>query len=304
MIDWQQIPAPFLQGTRCIAYRDPAAHLHNGVFRVFHTICERDAGGACWWYLGVTTSRDLVHWSEPHRLTEPDRSCNWSSPGNVIRYAGEWLLCLQTYPTPKGERTATADARIFVMRSTDLETWSEPELLPVKGPDVRREDMGRMIDPYLVADKDVPGRWWCFYKQNGASMSWTDDFRRWTPAGSVDAGENACVLVEGGEFVLIHSPRNGIGMKRSADLRTWRDCGITTLGQPGWDWAAGRITAGHVLDLRNEPGIERYVMFFHGSSADGTAEMETHGHASLGIAWSIDLVTWEWPGGQVTIDGH
>jgi hypothetical protein len=27
--------------------------------------------------------------------------------------------------------------------------------------------MGRMIDAYLLADKDEPGKWWCLYKQNG-----------------------------------------------------------------------------------------------------------------------------------------
>ena len=35
----------------------------------------------------------------------------------------------------------------------DLENWSKPELLRVKGPDVPREKMGRMIDPYLLGKK-------------------------------------------------------------------------------------------------------------------------------------------------------
>ena len=30
--------------------------------------------------------------------------------------------------------------------------------------------MGRIIDPYLVADKDEPGKWWCF-DDNAANMS-------------------------------------------------------------------------------------------------------------------------------------
>jgi hypothetical protein len=50
-----------------------------------------------------------------------------------------------------------------------------------------------------------------------------------------------------------------------------------------------------VLDLRAEPGIGRYLMFFHGSSPAGCALQEVHGHASLGLAWSDDLVHWEWP---------
>ena len=46
--------------------------------------------------------------------------------------------------------------------------------------DVQREDMGRMIDPYLIRDKDEPGKWWCFYKQNGVSYSWSHDLENWT----------------------------------------------------------------------------------------------------------------------------
>ena len=46
-------------------------------------------------------------------------------------------------------------------RSKNLEDWSEPEIMLVKGNDVPVAEMGRMIDPYLVEDKDTPGRWWC-----------------------------------------------------------------------------------------------------------------------------------------------
>ena len=104
-----------------------------------------------------------------------DKRLNYSSPGNVIRYEDRWVMCLQTYPVPDGGRIGDETARIFTMRSDDLVSWDEPELIAVKGPAVTRKDMGRMIDPYLIEDKDEPGTWWCFYKQNGASMSWSTD---------------------------------------------------------------------------------------------------------------------------------
>ena len=153
-----------------------------------------------------------------------------------------------------------------------------------------------MIDPYLVPDKDDPGKWWCFYKQNGASLSWSRDLQTWHYFGHVDAGENVCVLVENGEYVMFHSPTNGIGVKRSKDLKTWRDDGWTALGQKDWDWARGRVTAGFVLDLRREPGIGKYLMFFHGSGP----ESEIGSYGSLGLAWSDDLVHWTWPGQTAT----
>lgn len=276
------------------AYRDPAAHYHDGVFRVFHSLVRREEDGHYYWYLAVTESRDLVDWTQPRTLTPRDLHLNFSSPGNVVRVGDRWLLCLQTYPTPNNEIHANEAARIWLMESRDLVTWSKPQLMRVKGPDVPVDEMGRMIDPYLIRDKDDPAKWWCFYKQNGVSMSYTYDFETWTYFGRADAGENVCVLVDGDEYVLIHSPGNGVGVKRSRDLRSWRDVGVYTLGQEEWPWAQGRLTAAHVLDLRDRPEVGKYLMFFHGSSKVGKHMRASHGHASLALAWSDDLANWQW----------
>jgi hypothetical protein len=297
-IAWDAIPSPvFKRGDARIAYRDPAGHYHDGIFRVFHTLVEREKDGHCYLYTAVTESVDLVHWSASRRLTPRDQRLNYSSPGNVVRWRGRWLLCLQTYPTPHNEPYGDRTARLFTMGSNDLVHWSAPRLLRVKGPGVPVEEMGRMIDPYLVEDKDRQGRWWCFYKQRGVSMSYSDDLETWTYHGRADAGENVCVLVDVDQdaYLLIHSPRNGVGLKRSRDLVHWQDLGLTTLGQHAWPWAQGRLTAAHVLDLRAEPRVGRYVMFYHGSSPAGVRERETHGHSSLAVAWSHDLQHWEWP---------
>lgn len=297
-IDFSAIPGPIiLQGDERIAFRDPAAHYHDGVFRVFHTLCRRGEDGRYYWYLGVTRSRDLVHWTEPRTLTPRDPSRNFSSPGNIVRRGDRWVICLQTYPTPNQETFGTADSRIWTMTSDDLESWSEPELIRVKGPDVPIEEMGRMIDPYLLEDKDRPGRWWCFYKQRGMSMSFSDDgMRTWTYHGRTDCGENVCVLAEGGRYLVVHSPGNGIGFKASPDLVEFRDLRTTYLGQGHWPWARGRLTAGQVLDLRAEPRVGRYLMFFHGESEAGRRQRLAFGRASLALAWSNDLENWDWPG--------
>lgn len=295
-IDFMALKSPIIfRGNEAIAYRDPAAVYHDGVFHLYFTYCRMEDEGAHW-YLGYSRSRDLVDWTKPELLTPRDRNLNFSSPGNIIRYGDEWIICLQTYPTPNNETFGAGDSRIWIMRSRDLRKWGEPELLRVKGPDVPREKMGRMIDPYLLEDKDKSGRWWCFYKQNGVSLSWSRDLKTWTYFGHRPAGENVCVLVDGDEYVLFHSPGNGIGIKRSKDLETWRDVGPpVTLGQADWPWAQGRLTAAVVLDLRGEPRVGKYLMFFHGSSKAGLKMHRAHGHASLGIAWSDDLETWEWP---------
>ncbi len=296
-IDFAALESPILfRGDAETAYRDPAAIYHDGLFHLYFTVARMEREGA-FWYLGHSRSTDLRDWTEPELLTPRDRNLNFASPGNVVRFGGEWVLCLQTYPTPNNETFGTRDSRIWIMRSPDLRHWGPAELLGVKGPDVARADMGRMIDPYLFEDKDVPGRWWCFYKQNGVSMSWSRDLKTWTYVGHTPAGENACVLVDGDEYVLIHSPRNGVGIKRSPDLRRWRDEGPPlALGQAHWPWAQGRLTAAVVLDLCDEPRVGRYLMFFHGSSRAGLAMHRAHGHASLAVAWSDDLKSWSWPG--------
>ncbi len=296
-INLAALPSPVLfRGDATKAYRDPAVIYQDGWFRIFLTLetirPDKQAFSSVAW----SKSRDLVHWTEPKSMTPLDQSLNYSSVGDVVRYGDEWVLCLQTYPRPHGERYGNQDARIWTIRSHDLETWDAPELLRVKGPDVPQAAMGRMIDPYLLESKDEPGKWWCFYKQNGMSMSWSRDLKNWTYAGRISAGENPCVIVDGNEYVLFHSPANGIGVKRSPDLQHWRDEGVLTLGQPAWPWAQGRLTAGFVLDLRKNPWVGKALLFFHGSDyPENDPRGGFDNFASIGIAWSDDLKAWHWP---------
>ena len=162
----------------------------------------------------------------------------------------------------------------------------------VEGPNVPQEKMGRMIDPYLIEDKDEPGKWWCFYKVGHA---WSRDLKVWTHAGLSPMGENPCIIVDGDEYVMFLS--GGIIVKRSRDMKIWRDDGTLTLGLKNWPWAQGRLTAAFVLDLRKQSGVGKAVMFFHGSDYP---ESDKRGgfdnFASVGLAWSDDLKTWSWPG--------
>ncbi len=127
-------------------------------------------------------------------------------------------------------------------------------------------------------------------------MSFTYDFENWTYSGHTDLGENTCVLVENNQYVMFHSPPNGIGIKKSNDLKRWIGWGDPiTLGQAEWPWAKGRITAGAVLKINNIPNV-RYLMFFHGSGPLTESQGDFDKNASIGIAWSDDLKTWSWPG--------
>lgn len=262
----------------------------------------RSENGLIYSYTASSKSSDLKYWSPSKIITPKDQTLNFSSPGNVVPFKDEWILCLQTYPRPGlGDKDQTrygsADARIYIMRSKDLENWSDPELLKVKGSDVKESDMGRMIDPYMVEDKDEKGKWWCFYKQNGVSMSYSYDLNNWIYCCHSESGENVTVLTENDEYILFHSPMNGIAIKRSSSLKSWKAWGdLIVLGQNQWEWAKGRITAGTVINLTENPKFGKYLMFFHGSGPRTEKEGDFDRNASIGIGWSDDLLHWDWPG--------
>ena len=282
-----------IPGDETHAFRDPAVIYHDGVFRLFCTYVETEADGGIWMYTALMRSDDLVHWSEPEKLTPRDRSLNYSSPGDIVEWRGEYVMCLQTYCRENGEKYGNERSRIYTMKSRDLETWDAPSPILVKG-DTPLGDLGRMIDPYLIYDRGTE-LWNCFYKQNGVSRSTSPDLKHWTYRGSFRGGENVSVIERGGEYLMFHSPENGIGVKRSHDLERWEDTGeLLTFGQsePDWIWARGRLTAGFVLPFE-EDGETVYLMFFHGTGPEDE-RVTFDSNASIGLAWSRDLVRWEW----------
>ncbi|MFV5693515.1 family 43 glycosylhydrolase [Flavobacterium sp. LT1R49] len=288
------------KGSDTIAYRDPAVLYHKNKFYLFFTLVKTEEG-KIYSYTATSHSRDLKNWSPIKIITPKDQSLDFCSPGNIVRFNDEWVLCLQTYPRPdytvdQKTRYGTKDSRLYIMRSKDLKNWSSPEIIKVKGPEVSTADMGRMIDPYLLEDKDEKGKWWCFYKQNGVSMSYSYDLKNWTFFGHTASGENVCVLNENNEYILIHSPENGIAIKHSSNLKDWKDFGkVITLGQNEWDWAKGRITGGTVINLKKNSEFGKYILFFHGSGPKTEEEGDFDKNASIGIAWSDDLLHWDWP---------
>ncbi|MEO5996645.1 MAG: sialidase family protein [Chitinophagaceae bacterium] len=144
-------------GDERTAYRDPAVLYFKERIYLFFTLCKIDSDNKIYSYTAMSSTKDLKTWTTIKILTPRDQSLNFSSPGNIIRYKDEWILCLQTYPRPdytvsQMPRFGTKDARLYLMRSKDLEHWSKPELIKVKGPETSVSEMGRMIDPYLLED--------------------------------------------------------------------------------------------------------------------------------------------------------
>ncbi len=273
------------------AFRDPTVIHRDGIFHLYCTYVVTEAPGDIYIYTIHTASSDLVHWTEPEKLTPRNKALNYSSPGNVVEFGGQYLMCLQTYPRENGEKYCNEKARVYTMASDDLVHWDEPRLIRVKG-EVPLEDMGCMIDPYFIYDPKTE-MWNCFFKQDGVSRSVSADMEHWAYKGHTAGGENVSVIAKDGGYYLFHSPHNGIGVKYSTDLENWQDVGeLLTFGQADWEWARGRLTAGFVLPFE-EDGETLYLMFFHGTGPeDESVIFDTN--ANIGLAWSRDLIHWEW----------
>ena len=271
------------EGNEKFAYRDPTCYYYGGEYHLFFTISEKE-NGYMYNRVGHSVSSDLQSFSKPEFITEKDREQNYCSPGNVIKNGNEYWICVSSYPMPipYSERSYADDtARLFFIKTKDFKSFSSPERIYPKG--CCEKDEGRMIDPYIFEEN---GEYWLFFKQNGVSLSHSTDLQSWEYVGRADGGENACVIKSDDRYILVHSPTNGVGIKESDDLKTWKDSGVYTLDQEKWEFASGRLTAAFAMRPETESEF-KYIVFFHGSRADSIPE--THGAASLAFAYTDDL---------------
>ena len=108
----EALHSPILfKGDERIGYRDPLLLWHDSTFHLFFTVGERERN-TVYLYLAKSTSRDLHTWTPTQKLSVRDLSLNFVSPGSVVRFGGEWILCASTYPQPKGETFGNGPARL------------------------------------------------------------------------------------------------------------------------------------------------------------------------------------------------
>ena len=280
---------PIFTGNKTYAYRDPACIYARGMYNLFFTLSQKE-NGYMYNFVAMSQSRDLKNWSEPRILTPKDKSLNFTSPGSILKVGDEYVITVCSYPMPKPYAEypyADDSARIYTMRTKDFVEFTYPQIIMAKA-DTSVAEMGRMIDAFIFEDKDEDGRYHMFFKQDGKiAVSHSDNLADWNFEGVADGGENPCVIVKDNFYYLIYSPNeDGIAFKRSCDLKTWEDMGVTTLARESWHFASGRITAGFAMEAPCHTGY-RYILFFHGSVAD--SHPETHGEASVAFVFTDDF---------------
>ncbi len=274
-------------GNEKLAYRDPACIYKDGTYHLFFTVSEK-CDGYMYNFLAHSESSDLVSFSDPKIITKKDKNLNFCSPGSILKVGDRYIISVTSYPMPEPYSVkwiANDEARLYFIETKDFLEFSEPKRIYPKGDDC--EDEGRMIDPFLLKDKDDSERYILLFKQNGVSMSDSRDLKSWNYLGRVDGGENACIVVEDGRYILIHSPENGIGVKISENLTDWQDIGLFMPKESHSDWASGRLTAAFAMRCPDADAPYKYIVFFHGSRADSYPE--THGAASLAMYYTNDF---------------
>lgn len=268
-----------LKGDSEKAFRDPACFYHNGVYHLFYTL-SRKKNGYMYNRVAKSESRDLKNWSEPEFLTKEDNLLNFCSPGNILKVNDEFIMCVSSYPMPlpfEEVCAANDNARLFIMRSRDLKTWSEPEKIHISGEMSKGK---RKIDPFIIEDKDISGKYHLFFKLDGKinrAVS-NGDLFNWEYVSDVIEGENPCIVVENDKYMMFYSPTHGIEKLESDDLCSWKEKGKVNFDDETLEWATGRITAGFMMNMHHDG---KKALFFH-SSVLG-AFPETHGDASIGL---------------------
>ncbi len=97
----------------------PAVTLPHTLKTVHFTLVEK-APERQYFYVSTSRSTGFINWSEPKMLTEKDNLKNYSSPGNIIEYNGEYYLCLQTYPREDAQIYINEKSRVFTMKNKNL----------------------------------------------------------------------------------------------------------------------------------------------------------------------------------------
>ena len=140
----RKIESPIiLRGDQSTAYCDPAILYHNRVFYLLYSLVKSRMMAI---FFQLYCRLDQIRWPPPRKLTPRDQLLNFSSPGNVIYFQQEWLLCLQTYPRPG-----------YIVDQTPRYGTRPPDSLPYV---VSTSSTDRNRKPYFSKDHRCMGKRW------------------------------------------------------------------------------------------------------------------------------------------------
>jgi hypothetical protein len=250
--------------------------------------------------LGFSSTTDFVSFEHGPTLDQPDTG-GLASPDVVQAPDGRYVMTYNSHTRDLGD----AQNKLYYRTSTDLGTWSAPTRIHVEGADAPED---RLIDAALAFAES--GAFLFFKLEQRAQVAHAPSGSPdgpWTLIGELDPSnlENCqAIRIDGVWHLLattvpiLHRPalhRLDGDPLDPASWRTWTL--VRELDVPEQSWNSGepllyeRANAAYLVDDRATDG--HFYLQYAGSTEIAT--FEGRGHSSLGLARSLDLVTWEVP---------
>ncbi len=308
-IAWSHLHNPII-GYATRATKDPAIVFADGRWRALFSSIGADGA----WRIGITTSRDMRHWSRLRFVPHDPRVGGEASPDVVRAPDGRWVVTFQSSP----HDVDGGESKLYYRTTTDFEHFSPArplahELHPTAG--------DRMIDAALVW---TPAGLLLGDKVGGRNGPQAFELARsttgsldgpWVTIGRPDISvygdtiENYQFLRLGGRFALLATSNvldRPFLFMLTGDPRVpsgwlqWSAGRMLVVPQESWN--PGRGATGSTYEHANSAFLVdrhtvegRYYLVYADSPELVTFAQQ--GHARLGVARSSDLVHWTVPPG-------
>lgn len=271
--------------------RDPSVYRgDDGVHHLFYSrYSNNDWTRPENWSVARVKTRDFIHYEDDRDISGK----GFASPGDLVRYQGQFLLPYQSYPeTP---------TRLCFSRSEDLIHFGDPEFFLEEAAHLPWNKAERVIDPTFVVDGD---RLHCFFvgtdreryktPTNLVGHAYTEDpsLKRWeittqeepligACSEAPDGAENVSVFREKDTWIMIYSEglvEQHLAFITSKDLLHWS--GRQAIVLPRQAWMSEKYGAPYVW---REDGL--WLMILMGENA---------GHqTTFGLLRSSDGLNWQ-----------
>lgn len=296
IVSWGALRNPLL-GYPDAAIKDAFLVRHEGIFRLGYSLIRDDPFR---FRLGFASSTDLVTFQPAPTLDQPETG-GLASPTVVRAPDGRFVMTYNSHTRDVG----TALNKLYLRTSSDLQVWSEPTRLHIDGADA---DDDRLIDAALAFTDH--GAFLLFKREQRPQIAHSPSGAPegpWKLLGAIEPDnlENLQALridgrwhLLGTSLPLVHRPMLYRLDGDEADPAAWRSwTPVRELEIPEQSWNRGptiayeRANAAYLVDARPTDGF--FYLLYAGSTE--VKSFEGRGHASLGLARSPDLITWDVP---------
>mgnify|MGYP000170982591 CR=1 FL=1 len=304
LFDWMGLKNPILSLPDRML-KDQAVAIRGGYFYLFASTRSEGpepADAAC--FFRTPDFKEFERLESPGLTVTFGATVRGPASPDLVRRGDDWFIVFQAGPKEYFRR-------LYYSSSADLVSWSPAAAInPGMKPRQRQIDGALAFEAghwilgykggqsfYVTRSKgpELDGRWERPVRAS-AGGEWAENFQfikiegRWRMVATARGSKNLLA----GQYTGNHDPfiyeMDGDGSEL-ADWARWKN--RTALEVPGEDWnRVMKANSGYLCDWREYDG--HFYLFYAGAN-DGE-RFAGRGHAMIGVARSLDLVTWRLPG--------